>query len=171
MVNYEIKRVEINDIGDYLKLNVQCWNETYKGIIEDNFLEKIKKELNQNIVKLKNEFDKENDYMYMLIYNNKPVGITWIGSSRIENHLEDGELYSIYLLNEVKGKGFGKILFNHDIKVLKELGYKNMVLGCLKDNKTANEFYKYMGGIYDYTRNIKIGNQQLEENIYYFNNI
>ncbi len=170
-MKYEIRKVELNDIDDFLMVNAQCWNETYKGIVEDAFLKKINNELDKNIKKLKCQFNKENDYMYVLIYNNKPVGITWVGNSRIENHLNDGELYSIYLINEVKGKGFGKILFNHDIKILKELGYKNMVLGCIKKNKYANEFYKYMGGIYDFTRTIKIGNQELEENIYYFKDI
>ena len=139
--------------------------------MSNEFLEKIEKEIDNNIERVKSNFNQKEDYRYLLIYNGKPVGNTSIGKSRIEEFSNSGEIESLYLLDEVKNKGFGKILFEYDVKKLKELGYNDMVIGCLKDNKKANGFYQYMGGKLMFTRKITIGNQELEENIYYYEKI
>ena len=169
-MNYEIKKVSIEDVNAYMRINTQSWIESYKGIVSDKFLKKIKNDMSKNIERAINNFDKKEE-MYLLIYNNKSVGNTSIGKSRIEEYPNAGELESLYLLNEVKNMGFGKILFDHDVKKLKELGYNDMVIGCLKDNKKANGFYQHMGGKLVFTRTITIGNQRLEENIYYYEKI
>lgn len=169
-MEYEIKEITIEDVDAYMRVNTQSWLESYKGIVSNEFLEKIKNEIDDNIERVKGKFNKK-DYKYLLIYNNKPVGNTSIGKSRIEEYSNSGEIENLYLLEEVKNKGFGKILFEHDVKKLKELGYKDMIIGCLKKNKKANGFYQHMGGKLVLTRTITIGNQELEENIYYYEKI
>ena len=169
-MKYEIKRITYEDIDDYMRVNTNAWIESYKEIIDDAFLKKIENEIDTNIKRLKHKFDKEK-YRYLLICNGIPVGNTSIGKSRIKDYPTSGEIESLYLLNIAKGKGLGRILLEHDVNVLKQLGYKSMVISCLKDNKQANEFYQHMGGVLTNTRIINIGNQSLEENIYYFKEI
>ena len=41
--------------------------------------------------------------------NNEAVGMTGIGKSTYEKYEDIGELYSLYLLNKVKKKEYGKI--------------------------------------------------------------
>ena len=170
-MNYKIKRINKEDAYDYMKVNTISWIQTYKGIVSDEFLTKIEKELYKNAINLKNKMNPTEDYRYLLYYENKPVGNSSIGPSRIEEYPTSGEIESIYLLDEVKDKGLGKKLFEHDKNKLKKLGYKDMVIGCLKDNIKANGFYQHMGGELVFTRTINIGNQPLQENIYYFNKI
>lgn len=170
-MNYKIKKITLDECEIYLKINLQCWNESYKNIISSNFLNKINKEINQTIDIKKSKFNLSTKNEYLLIVNDKPVGMTSVGKSRIDKYENCGELYSIYILNEYKNKGYGKILFKHDIKILKKLGYKSMIIGCLKENNKANGFYQHMGGKIDFVRTINIGEQQLEENIYYFEKI
>jgi len=169
-MNYEIKKVSLDDCDLYLKVNLQCWQESYNEIISSSFLNKISNEIEESIKIKKEKFSiKKNEYL--LIVDKEVVGMTSIGKSRIDEYSNIGEIYSLYILDKVKNKGFGKILFNHNLKKLEELGYTSMVLGCLKDNIKANGFYKHMGGILVSTRIIKIGVQELEENIYYFEKI
>lgn len=170
-MDYEIRRVMIDDIDDFLRINTEAWNESYKGIIDKEFLEWIKLNLDNNIERLKNKFDDRDCERYLLIYKGMPVGMSSINKSRIKEYCEAGELSSLYLLDRVKGIGFGKILFMDGVKRLRELGFKDMVIGCLKENKKANGFYKHMGGELVLTRKIIIGKQELDENIYYYKDI
>lgn len=77
----------------------------------------------------------------MLKVNDEAVGMTGIGKATDQKYGDIGELYSLYLLNKVKKKGYGKKLFYHDVKELIGLGFKSMVIGCLVNNP-ANDFYR-----------------------------
>ena len=115
-MNYKIKEIEKEDLYDYMYVNTYSWDETYRGIMSDDFLNKIKIELNQNVERLKNKFDKtkieEPDYKRFLLYvSEEPVGIVAICNSREEKYPNSGELCSLYLLNKAKKKGYGRILF------------------------------------------------------------
>ena len=45
-----------------------------------------------------------------------------------------------------------------------------MIIGCL-DGNSSNEYYKHIGGKFIKTRISKLPNQELIENVYYFDNI
>lgn len=174
-MNYKIKEIEKEDLYDYMYVNTYSWNETYKGIIDEKFLEKIKNELEQNVERLKNEFDKtkieEPDYKRFILYvDNEPVGAVAICKSRDEKYPNSGELCSLYLLNKIKKQGYGRILFEKAKEELKKQNFKDMIIYCIKENPT-NEFYKYMGGKLIYSKPRNIGNTNLIENIYYYEKI
>ena len=86
-MDYIIKEIEKDDMYDYMYVNTYSWDETYRGIMADEFLDKIKKELNQNVERLKNKFDQtkidEPDYKRFLLYvNSEPVGVVAVCNSR-----------------------------------------------------------------------------------------
>ena len=168
-MNYEIRKVNINNIDDYTRVNIQAWCESYKDIIDPDFIKELREKVDFYIEKnkekiLNNEGSKDK---YVLYYNNEPVGISTICHSRLEDYPNSGELGSIYFLDKVKGMGLGKILFEFQVDNLRKLGYKDMIIGCLKDNLHANGFYKHMGAKLVKERTITIGKQDLPENIYY----
>lgn len=174
-MNYYIKEITKEDIRDYLTVNTKSWVETYKGIISDEFLEKIVREHEENIKRLEDKFDdtkiNEPDYKrYLLYVDNKPVGNMAICKSRYERYSNSGELCTLYLLNKLKKKGYGKLLFDYAVEELINQGYEDMIIYCLKDNPT-NEFYKHMGGKLIETQSRIIGEKELEENIYYYENL
>lgn len=41
-----------------------------------------------------------------------------------------------------------------------------MIVGCLSENINANSFYKHMGGLLVSSRDFKLPNQTLKENVY-----
>lgn len=171
-MDYEIKELTYDSITDYMKVNTKSWQETYRGIINDEFLDKINNEIDKNIKKQQDKFYTESStyQRYILYVNDKPVGMFSIDKGSLEQYPESGEIVSLYLLNEVKGQGYGKKMFLYALEQLQKIGYKSAVVCCLKLNPT-NEFYKYMGCQYISTRIWTVGNQELDENIYYIENI
>ena len=129
-MNYIISKLNKYNVEDYVRVNSLAWKQSYKGIVDKNFLDLIntEEEIQKSIKKCVNSLD------------------------------------------EIKGKGFGKILYNKAIEKLKIMGYKDIIIACLKDN-SSNEFYKHMGGKLVNTNLLKIYNQELIENIYLFENI
>lgn len=174
-MNYNIKEITKNELYDYMYVNTYSWNETYRNIMSDDFLDKIINELDQNVERLKNKFDQtkinEPDYKRYILYIDKdPVGIVSICKSKDDKYPNCGEISSLYLLNKVKKKGYGRILFEKAKSELNKLNYKDMIISCLKDNPT-NSFYIYMGGKLIYSKERFIGGKNLIENVYYYENI
>lgn len=174
-MGYYIKEVEKEDLDDYVYVNTQAWDETYKGIMSDTFLDKIKNEVDYNVERLKNNFDQkkidEPHYKRFILYtDDEAIGIFGVCKSREEKYAESGELCSLYLLNKAKNNGYGRIMFTRAKEELKKMGFKDMIIYCLKDNP-ATEFYKHMGGKFVYEKGRDIGGKYLIENIYYYDQI
>ena len=171
-MNYIIKEIEKEDLYDYMYVSTYSMIETYKGIMADEFLDKIQNELNQNVERLKNKFEQtkidEPDYKRFVLYvEEKPVGIVAICKSREEKYPNSGELCTLYLLDKAKKKGYGRILFDKAKSKLKNMGFNDMIIYCIKDNPT-NSFYEYMGGKIIFQKERNIGGKDLIENVYYY---
>ncbi len=172
-MNYSIEELNLNNVRDYVKVTAKAWQETYKGIVNDEFLELIGRdsEIDKSIERKRKSLNNDLDKSFLLKVDNKYVGIFRVCKSRDNNYKEIGELQALYLLNEVKHIGFGKILFGIAKEEIKKMGFNSMVIGCLSDNTNANNFYKHMGGVLDSNRNFTLPNQTLKENVYLFRKI
>ena len=173
MDKIEIKELTLEDIPDYVKVNTLAWQESYKGLIADSILDEVLNNVEDSIQKQINKFDndkKNNIKKFVFKVNNEAVGMTGIGKSTYEKYEDIGELSSLYLLNKVKKKEYGKMLFYHDVKELIGLGFNSMVIGCLVNNP-ANDFYKHMGGKLIEVVTKKIKGYNMKENIYYYENL
>ena len=159
--------MDSNNVYDFAKVSAQSWKESYNGIVNDDFLELIntESEINKKVDKLKSVMN-DGSRRFLLKCDNKYVGILRVRITKYDNYKDYGELGALYLLNSVKGKGFGKALFNKAIEELKDMGYGKMIIGCLSSNP-SNLFYKHMGSIFVGTNPITLPNGQLlEENLY-----
>ncbi len=112
--------------------------------IFNNSNNEIKKLRTQTFVVEKNvpqeiEFDgKDADYMHFCLYD----GDMLIACARINaeaNHLHAGR---VAVKSELRGKGYGRLLFEYIEKYAKENGFKAIELGAIE---TAVEFYKKVG--------------------------
>ncbi len=173
--DFEIREVRKEDLHDFMRVNTICWVESYRGIMDDAFLNKIMDEIDLNAKRQEEEYDRvrieEPDYKrFLLFVEGEAAGTCAVCRSRDERYPDAGELANIYLLDKVKKQGYGKLLFERAVDELKKSGYRDMIIGCLKDNP-ANAFYSHMGGqlMYSYVR--KIGGRDLVENIWYFEKI
>ena len=72
MNNIEIVPVNKENLKDYVFVNVNSWNETYRGIMSDDFLDMIMNNIDLNVQRQIDSFDEklkeEPDYKRFILY-------------------------------------------------------------------------------------------------------
>ena len=167
-MNYLIRKRTKEDCKDIAHVVTVAWNETYKGIVQEWFLEELKNNEEERAQKAYNEFDENDNNQLVLEVDNEIVGFVNFDVSKDENFQNCGEIIALYVISKYKGNGFGRKLVETAKIELKKLGCNKMIIACLKGNP-SNEFYKHIGGVY-----VKDGlykRLQLPENIYYYDKI
>ena len=167
-MNYLIRRKEKEDCASIAHVVTIAWNETYKGIVNDDFLNSLYKNEEQGANNLYNNFSEKDNHQLVLEVDNEVVGFVNVGATDDTDYDYCGEIYAIYIIGNYKSKGFGKKLFEAGISELKKMEFNKMIVGCLANN-LSNEFYKHMGGRLIKTRIFE--KLQLPENVYYFDEI
>jgi len=74
------------------------------------------------------------------------VGFASCGPNRVPDPNYPGELYSIYLLEEYRGSGFGRLLFNAVDGYLRRQELVPFQLWVVAGNDVAEAFYVALGG-------------------------
>ncbi len=164
-MEYLIRNSTKNDVYDLIHVFTVCWNETYKNLVPDDELEKMKTNEDERARKSLEGYDERDFTELVLEVDKKIVGVVRYGKSHDEEYDNCGEIFAIYLIKKYHGLGLGKKLFEVARDALKEMGFDKMIIACLKGNPT-NSFYKHMGGTY-----VKDGlfvRLNLPENIYYY---
>lgn len=132
----------INSLDDrnlISKIYEDSWRFSYKGIIPQDFLDKIPKgNWNKN-------FDIADWKTVIFILDGNYIGTSSFSKSRLEKYNESAEVISIYFLPEYIGLGYGKRLLDYVVKELKEMGYTEVFLWVLEENYRARNFYEKYG--------------------------
>ena len=167
-MEYLIRRCRGEDCSAIAHVVTVGWNETYKGIVPDWFLEELKINEKERAKKAYDEFDINNCNQLVLEIDNRVVGFVNYGKSFDETYDDCGEIFALYIISKYKGYGFGRKLVEEAKIELKSLGFNKMIIACLKGNP-SNNFYKHIGGVY-----VKDGlykRLNLPENVYYYEKI
>lgn len=167
MEKYTIEKLNENNAEHYARVNALAWFQSYKGIINDKFLKLIntEEEIQKAITNLKNNLH-DNSKRFLLKVDNQYVGILRVRKTKYKKYSDYGELGALYLLDNAKKKGLGKVLFQKAVTELKKMGYKKMIVGCLSKNST-NQFYEHLGGkLLDTSPFILPNGENLMENLY-----
>ncbi|MNI31071.1 Acetyltransferase (GNAT) family protein [compost metagenome] len=152
-----------DDIEGIARVHLESWKSTYQGIISESFLSNLT--LEQRINNWKWTFKNLSQDEVIYIIEDDLGNITGFanGGKCRESGLEfSAELYAIYLLKEVHGNGYGRLLFNTLIETLKQRKYHSFMLWVLEDNPSIN-FYKKQGGLFILKKEILIGEDKLTE--------
>ena len=161
-MKYIIRKMKREDVKDVSHVITIAWNETYRGIVSDDFLDGLYLNELERANNSYNNFNDNDNHQFVLEVDSKVVGYMNVGESDVS---DCGEIHALYIINGYKGYGYGKKLIEVGIKELKSIGYNKMIIGCLDKNK-SNEFYKHIGGKLIETRIFKKLN--LPENVYYY---
>lgn len=167
-MNYLIRKKKKEDCEEVAHIVTIAWNETYKGIVNDDFLNSLYENEEQRSNNSYNKFNEKENHQLVLEVDNNIVGFVNVGATDDINYKNCGEIHALYIISKYKNYGFGKKLFEAGIEELKSMGYDKMIIGCL-DGNPSNEFYKHMGGKLIKTRIFE--KLQLPENVYYFEKI
>ena len=161
-MNSVIRLETIEDIKVVRHIVTKAWQETYKGIIPNWYLNDLPNQENEKIKKDTEKFLSHEYKTYVLEVNDEIVGFARFGKSHEKGY---GEIFAIYILSKYQGFGFGKELVKRCFNDLKKEGFSKVLIACLKENPT-NEFYIHIGG--KYFKDGIYEKLNLKENIYVF---
>ena len=106
MKELNISKSLINDckgIAEYITI---VWNETYKGIVNDKFLEGLKESEKQRWLNAEKNFDENNNMQY-IIKNDDGKIIGFLKLNRTDDN-KTIEMQSLYLLKDYQKKRYWK---------------------------------------------------------------
>jgi len=140
----EIRRANKEDIKGVSRVYVDSWRTTYRGLVPDDYLDELSYE---DAAKRWVDFlNNENEPFIYVAINDTGNIIGFASGKRIDEKNFDGELYSLYLLQECRGLGVGRQLISAIAKHFKEKGIYSMMVWVMKQNKSGLGFYERMGG-------------------------
>ena len=116
----------------------KVWLSTYRGIYPDELLDKFDFEFHDQ--KNLSMIESEEFSVYFILAGGKTAGYL------ILQHKNPLYLQSLYLLEDFRGKGIGRKVFEFIRKTAKENGIGKIYLGCHPENTKALGFYEKMGG-------------------------
>ena len=167
-----IKDADTTDILEVAKLHVESWNKTYKGIIAQDYLDNMKKNIDKRIERMRNEF-----YLRKMIVATIDNEIVAFSEYTLTNEFSkdldiDCELCGLYVKNEYLGKGIGSVVFNHVKNEFTKNNNRKMGLWCIKENVNAINFYESKGGIKIAEKYFELAGKKYNEVafIYHLNN-
>ena len=98
-------------------MSATCWRQTYKNIIDQEFLDNISVERRK--LGRANWFSQPNKFSIIALYQGKIIGFCDFGES---SHPEfaQGEIYALYILSEYHRCGIGSKLISQAILLLKQ---------------------------------------------------
>ncbi|WP_407389976.1 GNAT family N-acetyltransferase [Carnobacterium jeotgali] len=145
----ELKKCTLEDLKSLQKISIELFTDTFKdqNTEEDlnNYLEKA-----YNNTQLKQELTNENSTFFFLLDNEEIVGYLKlnIGDAQTENIAENAlEIERIYILSNLKRKGYGTFLIEKAEQFAKQKNKKVIWLGVWEKNFSALSFYKKNGFI------------------------
>ncbi|EEK53056.1 GNAT family N-acetyltransferase [Bacillus sp. ISTL8] len=169
MVHLKIRKVSKQDIEVVAKVYVDGWKTTYRGLVPDQYLDKLSYE---EAEKRWNQFlDKENESFIYVAMNDKGKIVGFAsGRSNEEKHFT-GELYALYLLQDCRAFGVGRQLLSAVARHFKESGIHSMLVWGMEQNKSGLGFYKRMSGKEYIRRTSTFGETVVDDVAYGWNDI
>lgn len=150
-----------NDIEGIAKVHVDSWQETYKGIIPDQFLESLTYESRE---KGWEELIADPRQEILVVENNAGEIVGFV-SGVMQEDKRAGELKAIYLLKEEHGKGIGRQLVRMLFSRLKAKGCETIFVEVLAQND-ACRFYEKLNAKWHATTSIAIAGKLLRLCVY-----
>lgn len=85
-----------NDCFAVAKIVTIAQNETYRGIVNDEFLDNLYLNEQERATNSYKEFDENTNHQYVLEINNEIVGFIIVDASDEVEYNDCGELYALY---------------------------------------------------------------------------
>lgn len=141
-INFSIRPARINDALQITTIGYNCWQDSYKGILPDQFLQSIN--LQQQIKRT--EVAINNDSTHFIVASNSNdsiVGYCSFGPSKRSIFPSHYEIHSIFLMQKERSKGLGSLLlYEAELRMISE---KPVAVKIIKGNLKAIKFFNSNG--------------------------
>lgn len=131
-----IRNMSINDIEQKGYVHFKAWQETYKGLMDDRYLD------NHTLEKCVQIAEKFPENTLVAVFDQKVVGFAAYTVTDY-NDEKFGEIKAIYILKEYQNRGVGKALMRECLKRL--IHNENIIVWVLKNNKKSIDWYSNFG--------------------------
>ena len=130
------------------RVHVASWRTTYPGMIPDSYLDAmdVQDYTSRWARAIRSPFSP--GAVIVVEEAGEVVGFASCGRHRDGDQPYEGELYAIYLLQEMQGRGYGRALVEAAAAALADQRMTSMVVWVLRDNARARRFYERLGGAY-----------------------
>jgi ribosomal protein S18 acetylase RimI-like enzyme len=136
----------VGDAAALAEVSVRAWQETYRGLIPQDYLDGLELAAKQKAWARRIKDDRPPDCTFVVERERGAVvGFIHVGPSRDLDGSDAGEVTAIYLLPGHWGRGAGRILMDAGLRHLVDAGYRRMTLWVLDSNERALRFYEAGG--------------------------
>lgn len=163
--DYIIRKNELKDQEQMAHIKVDGWRNTYDKIIASRYLKSLNYE--QQTQRYIASFEEYKNLVLVAVRDNEVLGYSCFDLTDKSGNF-DSELVSLYIKPTEKGKGIGTNLLKETAKELLLHGKNNMIIWCLKENKSAIKFYEKLGGKRVLEKDAQIGKDIYKEYGFYF---
>ena len=129
------------DEGLIARLKVDCWRETYPGMLPQALLDGL------DVKRSKREWAQGLRH-----------GIAWVAEQSGEGvgfgHVRGDEVTTLYVRKADQCHGVGAALLGHCFDEISCMGHRAAHLWVLEENSVARRFYEYMGGNFNGRRSV-----------------
>jgi len=137
------------DAQNYADCHISCWQTAYKGIVPDEYLEKMLVDRQKMVDRYKERLTNPGTCEhYCVLYEEKMIGFITIDKSIKNDDLNNTGIWAVYLIEEFRNRGFGKKMLDFSIKELKSVAPKEISLWVFEENVKARRFYEKNNFIY-----------------------
>jgi ribosomal protein S18 acetylase RimI-like enzyme len=160
-----VREATLDDAPGIARVSVDTWRTAYRGIIPDSVLRSLSYEEREERFRHYLPDTRSGSFTYVAEDNGAIFGFASGGPERGAIPQYRGELYAIYVLEEVQGRGIGRMLTRAVVERLARAGLHSMVVWVLAENPSRH-FYESLGGQEVGEQPITIGETTLQEVAY-----
>ena len=143
-----IRMAQQSDCAELAKVHVASWQAGFKGIIDQDYLDKL--DVDDRARRWSEVLKGDRDKVYLHFDFEKLIGFTATCHCRDDDALSSwGEISSFYFQEQYWGKGFSPKLMAHALEQLEASGHNVTTIWVLKDNFRAQKFYAKHGFVVD----------------------
>jgi 2-polyprenyl-3-methyl-5-hydroxy-6-metoxy-1,4-benzoquinol methylase/GNAT superfamily N-acetyltransferase len=140
----EIRKAKQGDEKEIARVHIKAWQESYKGMIQQEYLDNLTSELDARIKMWTSILENPLRWAWVAESSKGIVGFILFGPPRDPGKETYIELGAIYLLASEKSKGIGFSLLSAGFSKMKDLGFKKAYCWVLESNPTI-KFYERSG--------------------------
>ncbi len=140
------KKAEVSDARLLAATRQIVWQETYRGIYPDEMLDGY--DLDFYTQRDAKRIADPSHHFYLYLLGEECVGYFSYGPSNFGPYKDfDLCLNNLYIREAYKGRGLGRMAFDHIRSFCREQGIEKFFCGCNYHNTPVMNFYAHMGGI------------------------
>ena len=163
-----IRKAKEYDSEIITRIHLNSWKTTYNNFFSKELFIKRELEFEERNKKIKEKIINDDNCHYIIYEENKNIlGFLCYGVARGNKYDGMGEIYCIYLEERNQRRGIGTKLIEEAFKLLRQEGYKKIIIRCL-DGNPSFKFYEILGGKKTDSEIHNIGGKNVIENIYKF---